>query len=124
MGLVHQEQVRRDPTIADQRFQTVERGHGHPAVGYPLFEFLKAVAAVDLLDWQLRVLAGFPNPVDQHSGWADHQGVRRPLLVEMGSGGQRLDGLAQAHLIANQHPLLADDVLGPERLVAAQRCRQ
>ena len=59
-------------------------------------------------------------PVHEHAVRRDHKEVTLPLRGQVAHRGQHLDRLPQAHVIAEQHPLLADHVLGAEDLILAQ----
>ena len=71
-----------------------------------------AVRAVHLVRGERGVLGDFPDPVDHYAGRADDEkvrGLRRSRLRGAGQvshRGQRLEGLAEAHLVTDDHALL------------------
>ena len=123
MGFVDGEQV-----DGGDAFQKASEGSvggdGHPALPPPLRELIVAVEAVDDDGAELRVLADFALPMDEHAVGRDDEEAFLPLGGQMAHRRQDLDGLAEAHVVAKQDALLVDDVLGAELLVAAQVGRQ
>ena len=63
----------------------------------------------------------FPAPVDHDGGRTDDEEAGLHLgHCQVGHGRDGLDGLAQAHLIAQEDPLLGQDIAGSEGLVGAE----
>ena len=60
-------------------------------------------------------------PVDDHARGRDHQGMEPAVRREVAKDGQRLNCLAQPHLIPDDHPTLNQRELGPELLIATER---
>ena len=71
---------------------------------------------------QLAVPRDLVSPVDQDAGRAYDEEVPPPFDMEVAHGRQGLDGLAQAHLVAEHRPFLAKRELRAEGLVPAQGC--
>jgi hypothetical protein len=100
--------------------QRVVGGDRDAAVADPRLEVPLAVRAVQPVGPQLTVPPDLVSPVDQDARRAHDEEVRSAFGMEMAHRSQGLDALAQAHLIAEYRPLLAQRKLRAERLVPAQ----
>ena len=119
MGFVDGQQVEG----ADFIHQTAERRvsrDGHPTLALPLLQLVIPVAPMDDDGIELRVLLHLALPVDEHAVWCDHEEVFLSLGRQVTHCRQHLDRLTQAHVVTQEHALLADDILGAELLVASQ----
>ena len=66
------------------------------------------------------MLLDLPAPVLEHARGANHEELRLPDVLERHHRRDGLDGLSQAHLVAEQGLALVEDVLHAPFLVAAQ----
>ena len=116
MGFVDGQQVDRGDLIRQPPQSRVGRD-GHAAVALPLLQLVVPVEAMDDDGAELGVLLDLTLPVHEHAVRGDHEEVALPLGGQMAHRRQDLDRLTQTHVVAEQHALLADHVLGPEDLI-------
>lgn len=119
VGLVDHEH-REGKALLGQGPQRVERGEGDPALRHPLREHLQPLRPVHRQRAQGGAGPDLPVPVDQHARRAHHQEVALAPGREMGERGDGLHGLAEPHLVPEDHPLLRQREPRPEGLVATQ----
>ena len=99
-------------------------GHGDAARALPFAERPVPAAAVDDRDGQVAVLFDLAAPVGQHAGGTDDRKALAALVAQRHHHGDRLHGLAQTHLVAQQDALLMQGVFDAPLLIAAQRAAQ
>lgn len=68
----------------------------------------------------MAVAASFVRPIHKDAGGAHDQKVTGALGSKVAQRSERLDGLAQAHLVSEHRLLLAEGELRPENLVAPE----
>ena len=78
------------------------------------------IISVNFRHFQLGMLGQFTAPVDQHAGRTYHHKMVLIRRFQRRHGSHSLKGLAQAHLITQQRPLLMDGIFHTKGLVAAQ----
>ena len=121
VGLVDDHHGQLDAVRRLQRPQRLVGGDAEAALVGPPRQRPVAVGPVDAVGVQLAVLGHLLHPVDQHAGRAHGQEVGVAPGPQVGERGDGLDRLAQAHLVAEDRPPLAQGELGAEGLVAAER---
>ena len=95
-------------------------GDRHPALATPLSELVITVKPMHDDGVEFCVLTDFALPIDEHAVRRHDEEALLALRGQVAHRGEDLDGLAEAHIIPEQDPLLVDDVLGAELLVATQ----
>ena len=118
MGFVHRQQIDRRDLIRQPRQSRIS-GDGYPAAALPLLQLVIAIEAMHDDRVEFGMLLHLTLPVHEHAVRSDYEEVTLPLCGQMAHRGQDLDRLTQAHVIAEQHALLADHVLGAEDLILA-----
>jgi len=120
VGLVHHHH--RDSRVGDavEATEGVERGDRDTAGPQPAPGGRVPAVAVQAVAVEGGVLADLVDPVDLHTGRADHEETGLPVRRQVGHRGEGLDGLAEPHLVAEDRVPLVDRVLGAEHLVSPQ----
>ena len=107
--------------VSEEAGEGREGGDRDAAFALPLAERLGAVRAVQSVRGEVALAPDLAQPVRDHRCRADHQGVRGAVAGEVGDRGERLDGLAQPHLVADDHLPLPHRESRPEVLVGPER---
>ena len=119
MGFVDGQQVDRGDLIRQPRQSRISRD-SDSALALPLLQLVVPIEAMDDDGAEFGVLLHLTLPVHEHAVRRDHEEVTFPLCSQMTHRRQDLNRLTQTHVVAEQHPLLADHVLGAEDLILAQ----